>query len=366
VGQSTDRRAAIYARVSTEEQGNKYSIDSQLDFCREYAQVHDLTVVSEYREIGESGTKKHRPQLDAMIATAHAGSFGTVLVWALDRLARGGAPYYSINEELTTAGCTLVFVKGGDEQKYAGLLAWLGEQEVQAFKERATAGRQRKAREGKINPPPWSRFGYDYDALTQRFVVNENEAVWVRQMFAWHLEGIGIRIIARRLQEAGVPTRLDRWLRERLMHLEEQEWVEEHKITDVEGERNALLDRLSRHYGWQEGAVSKMLKATEYYGEGYASKSIQGTRGKRLQKSPQEWIPFSYPAIISKETYEAAQEVTQRLRRVRMRPGPTPPTMLTGILWCSECQKWFQVHSKQDSKRLKDGTLRYYKDKIRL
>ena len=61
-------KAVIYARVSTEEQANGYSLDAQLDACREYAQSKGYDVVEEYVDAGFCAGTDNRPGFKGMIA----------------------------------------------------------------------------------------------------------------------------------------------------------------------------------------------------------------------------------------------------------------------------------------------------------
>jgi len=65
-------RAALYARVSTEEQVEGWSPDAQLAACRVFCQSKSWTVAEEYVDAGESGTTANRPQLSGMLAAAKA------------------------------------------------------------------------------------------------------------------------------------------------------------------------------------------------------------------------------------------------------------------------------------------------------
>lgn len=80
-------RAAIYARVSTSEQVKGYSIDSQLEKCRDYAATLGLTVVNEYVDAG-SGTGDKRKGFQRMVQNGVAGIFKTIIVYSFDRFAR--------------------------------------------------------------------------------------------------------------------------------------------------------------------------------------------------------------------------------------------------------------------------------------
>jgi DNA invertase Pin-like site-specific DNA recombinase len=53
----------------------------------EYAERRGWTVVGEYVDIGISGTKEKRPELDRLTADAHRRRFDCVFVWKFDRFA---------------------------------------------------------------------------------------------------------------------------------------------------------------------------------------------------------------------------------------------------------------------------------------
>src|ERR1051326_4723356 len=79
-------RAALYARVSTSAQDT----ENQLAQLREHCSQNKWKITVEYIDHGESGTKAERVQLTKMLEAAKQQRFDAVLVWALDRLSRGG------------------------------------------------------------------------------------------------------------------------------------------------------------------------------------------------------------------------------------------------------------------------------------
>ena len=83
-------RAAIYARVSSEEQVDCYSLDAQIRACRRYAEDHGWTVAYEFVEEGRSGRTDDitkRPQFKQMMEDAEQGTFDAIVVHKLDRLS---------------------------------------------------------------------------------------------------------------------------------------------------------------------------------------------------------------------------------------------------------------------------------------
>lgn len=82
-------RAAIYARVSTDEQAEEgYSLDEQLRLCREFCERKGWKVVAEYVDPGESGTTVDRPAFQEMLRDARQSKFDNLCVHKLDRFSR--------------------------------------------------------------------------------------------------------------------------------------------------------------------------------------------------------------------------------------------------------------------------------------
>src|SRR3979490_350267 len=84
-GAELDRRAVLYSRVSTT---NGQDPEMQSREIREYCQRRGWPLVGEYVDIGISGAKERRPQLDRLIADAHKRKFEVIVVWKFDRFAR--------------------------------------------------------------------------------------------------------------------------------------------------------------------------------------------------------------------------------------------------------------------------------------
>src|SRR5229473_496474 len=83
---STITRAAIYARVSTSNNGQDPTMQTRE--LHAYCERRGWTVASEYIDIGISGSKEKRPELDRLMADAYRRKFDVVAVWRFDRFAR--------------------------------------------------------------------------------------------------------------------------------------------------------------------------------------------------------------------------------------------------------------------------------------
>ncbi len=93
-------RIAIYARVSTKDQ----SCELQLRDLRAYCAARGFSVQREYVDVGESGAKDSRPQLNDLMAAARKRLFDAVVVWRFDRFARSTKHLLLALEEFRALG----------------------------------------------------------------------------------------------------------------------------------------------------------------------------------------------------------------------------------------------------------------------
>jgi len=137
-------RTALYARISTSDKGQ--DPEMQLRELREHCQRRGWEIVGEYVDVGVSGSKDSRPQLNRLIADAHRRKLDAILVWKLDRFGRSlkhlvnalaefeslGVAFISLKEslDLTTPAGRLMF----------GIISAMAEFERDLIRERVKAG----------------------------------------------------------------------------------------------------------------------------------------------------------------------------------------------------------------------------------
>ncbi|MGB8799433.1 MAG: recombinase family protein [Candidatus Acidiferrales bacterium] len=145
-------RVALYARVST---FLGQDPEMQLRELREYCQRRGWAIAGEFVDIGISGAKEKRPELDRLIAEAHRRRFDSVVVWKFDRFARSvshllraletfkalGIEFVSLSEQLDTStpAGKMVFT----------VLGAVGELERSLIAERVRAGLRNARAKGK-------------------------------------------------------------------------------------------------------------------------------------------------------------------------------------------------------------------------
>ena len=147
-------KVGLYGRVSTTDKGQDPEL--QLKDLRAYANARGWKVFGEYVDVGESGAKDRRPELDRLMENARKRRIDIILVWRLDRLGRSlkhliltldelqslGVGFVSYNEnlDLTTSTGRLMFQ----------LLGAFSEFERNLIRERVVSGLNHAKAKGKI------------------------------------------------------------------------------------------------------------------------------------------------------------------------------------------------------------------------
>jgi site-specific DNA recombinase len=119
-------RAAIYCRVSTEEQTKNLSLQTQLQSCCDYCEQRDIEIARVFTEEGASAkTADARPQFTELLSycTARTNNIDVVLVHRFDRFARNAADHLSAKVQLKLAGVKIRSVSEATDDSAAGELA---------------------------------------------------------------------------------------------------------------------------------------------------------------------------------------------------------------------------------------------------
>ena len=147
------KRVALYARVSTKNNGQ--DPETQLVALREYAGHRGFEPAGEYVDVGISGSKDRRPELDRLMADARKRRFDAVLVARFDRFARSTKHLVTALEEFQTLGIDFIsFSESIDTSTPMGrmvftVIAAVAELERSLIRERVVMGLDRAKKEGK-------------------------------------------------------------------------------------------------------------------------------------------------------------------------------------------------------------------------
>ncbi len=144
-------RTAIYIRVSTVDQ----KPDLQIDGLYTYAKRAELEIVQKFFDVGMSGRKQNRSQIEALMQGARNLEFNCVLVWKFDRFARSTKHLLTALEEFDYLGIRFVSVQDQiDTTSPMGkamftLIGAISELESSLISERVKAGMKAAKSRGK-------------------------------------------------------------------------------------------------------------------------------------------------------------------------------------------------------------------------
>ena len=191
-------RAAIYARVSTEDQIKGTSLDGQVERCRRAADAAGWHVVEEFVDRGVSGALSSRPRLDALVRLVEDGSLDVVAITKLDRIARSLRHLLDLLELLERHHVTLVALDDPLDPSTASgramvqLRGVFAELERQLIRERTSEGQRSRVAAGGWpgGPAPYGYKAVDNPLGAGRvLVVDEAEAAVVRLGLQTHRSG---------------------------------------------------------------------------------------------------------------------------------------------------------------------------------
>ena len=322
------KTAAIYARVSSDQQKEEKTIASQTAALREFARQEGYQVPDEwvFEDEGYSGASLIRPGLERIRDLAAEGQIQAVLALSPDRLSRKYAYQVLLTEELARHGVDVVFVKAPrsetpEDQLLLQFQGMIAEYERAQILERSRRGKRHRAKQGEVSVLSGAPYGYRYrrktDGAAAYYEIIEAEADVVRKVFGLYtVEGQSIGAIARHLDGLGLPTR-------------------------------------NQKARWERSVVWAMLRNPAYQGRACFGKTALAarqriTRPLRLrgglaardstghERPRTEWIEIPVPALVSEETFALAQE--KLLRNKQNSPRRTiEPSILQGLVHCRQC-----------------------------
>ena len=323
------KTAAIYARVSSEQQKEENTIASQTAALIEFGHEQGYGVPDEWiiEDEGFSGASLLRPGLERLRDLAAEGHIQAVLIHSPDRLSRKYAYQVLLTEEFARHGVETIFVKaphsGTPEDdlmlQFQGMIA---EYERAQILERSRRGKRHRAKAGEVSVLGGAPYGYRYIRKTNdapsRYEVDAAEAEVVRLVYEkYTVAGLSIGAITRLLREMGPPTRrrVTRWERSVVWGML----------------RNPAYKGTACFNKTQVGPRQKVTKPFRLSG-----RAVHGEKTSAHERPRDEWIEVPVPAIVSEETFALAAERLADNKRFAPR-RTIEPSIVQGLVSCRKC-----------------------------
>ncbi|SCY62733.1 recombinase family protein [Butyrivibrio sp. INlla14] len=206
------RKAAIYARVSTEHEAQISALENQVQYYDEILARHpDWELVDRYIDEGITGTSiNKRPSFLKMMADAKAGMFDLIITREVSRFARNTVDTLQQTRILKALGVEVWFTEDNiwtlndeDGELRLSIMATLAQNESKKISQRVKAGQMISFKNGVL-------YGngniLGYDRVGGNLVLNKDQAKTVRRIFDLYLNGNGVRRIQDLMEKEGYKT----------------------------------------------------------------------------------------------------------------------------------------------------------------
>jgi site-specific DNA recombinase len=324
------KQAAIYARVSTQQQKEGATIESQKDLLHQFAKEKGFEIIPEwvFEDNGISGSTLARPGLDKLRDFASEGLLDVIFILSPDRLSRKFAYQAILMEEFKGNSVEVIFQNSPTpttptENLLLQMQGMFAEYERAQITERSRRGKKHKAKNGEVSVLSHAPYGYKYisgtDGIKPFFDIVDKEASVVRSIY-------------------------DLYVKKRFSIEKIRAYLTNQQIRSAKG-----------HIEWHRSSIRGILKNSAYRGVAYYGKMKKGdynsTRlpcrsirlnGRRTAPrgcyvtDQKEWIEIPVPAIIENDIFEIAQELMKKNKKMSIR-NSKPGSLLQGLISCAEC-----------------------------
>lgn len=278
---NTKRKVAAYCRVSTDNEDQANSFESQQRYFRQYIERNpEWDLYEIFADEGISGTNtKKRKEFNRMIACAKNGDFDLIITKEISRFARNTLDSIYYTRELKKHGVGVLFMNDnintldGDAELRLAIMSSIAQEESRKTSERVKWGQKRRMEQGVV----FGRSMLGYEVRGGKMYINEEEAKIVRLIFHKFVhEGKGTHVIARELLEEGIPP----------MRVRE----------------------------WQNTVILRMIRNEKYCGDLVQKKTYTPdflSHEKKYNRGQEDFVVIKnhHEPIISRELFEEAKRI---------------------------------------------------------
>jgi site-specific DNA recombinase len=322
--------AAIYARVSSEQQADEHTIASQVAALRARVADDELLLPSEreFLDEGYSGATLVRPALEGVRDLIATGGIDRLYVHSPDRLARRYAYQALLLDEFQAAGVEVVFLnhalgQSPEDELLLQVQGMMAEYERAKILERSRRGKRHGAQAGVVSVLSGAPYGYRYIRKEEgggaaRFEIVLDEARVVRQVFQWvGQERATIGDVVRRLTAARERTRMGRTVWDRTT------------VWDIL--KNPAYSGMAAFGKTRAGPLGPRLRAQR-------GRPLQPRRAVATRDTPTEsWLYIPVPPLVDTALFAMVQAQLQENRRHARQGLRGARYLLQGLVCCAHC-----------------------------
>lgn len=302
------------------------SIYEQKKILERYCREHGITAYRHYDEDdGYSGTNFNRPGFQRMLADIKAGKIKRVIVKDMSRFGRDYLQVGFYTDMLfPDFGVHFIAVNDGvdstrGENEFTAIRNVFNEMYARDTSKKIRATFQSKGKSGEhlTTIPP---YGYMKDPDNKKkWIIDEEAAAVVQQIFALCVSGMG-------------PTQIAKWLEKSEILNPTFYWLSKGMKVGNKPKPGA------NPYKWTNETVSRMLEKIEYLGHtvNFKTRKQSYKSKKKLWNDPSEWVIFenTQPPIVEESVFL----IVQNIRKSRRRPTKMGDMgIFSGLLYCAEC-----------------------------
>ena len=324
-------RVWLYYRLSRDEDEELNSLRNQRSIIESYALRNGHSVVGESFDDNVSGMHFDREGIEQLCKAVDAGRIDAVIVKDLSRLGRHRTQtalfidYLRQNNVRVLSATENIDTFNEADDLVIGFKGLMNDFYARDGSRRVTTGYRQKQKAGIVITPP---FGYFKDKNTNQVEIVPEAAETIHLIFASYIDGMGLKAIARMLNEEKrkTPAQMQMVLLGKRMP-------------------ERLENEIKKKYLWDGTMVGRLLKDEAYTGTLICHKSERNKINKtfRFTEAAEQFRHENYlPPIVTKELWEQVQALMEMRKKANVRAGEGQAIhRYSGLIVCGDCGRAF-------------------------
>ena len=333
---------ALYCRLSRDDgmEGDSNSVANQKKLLAKYCKENGFDNIKYYVDDGYTGTNFNRPDFQKLLDDIDMGYISTIIVKDMSRLGRDylQVGYYTDNyfpdRNIRFIAINDCVDSADGENELAPFRNVMNEMYARDISRKVRSSHRLRGNAGEpLSQPP---YGYmKAPDNNKKWIIDEDAAKVVRQIYAWCIEGKGNETISRLLQESETLVPMAYW--------------------KSKGLNRGGKKTQPNPYKWCKTSVAKILSLREYTGDlvNFKTYSKSFKNKTRLRNDEENTVVFKdkHEPIIDRDTWERVQKLVAKTKRRAPKKENGEKNMFCGLLYCADCGSplWFNVNHPNKS-----------------